>query len=507
MANIFEFKVTNKVKDTLDLGFGNFSAGETFRLNDVQVKRLPVRNALELGYIEFVYENSDPISSAMMEYWDGTISYRKNMIPASSVEFVPPLASGGLVNAVGADLSAGFTFGRKVVISGFSARFTTAPLAAGTNVPRILATAGDPAPLTPLLLTAYDDTAGTYTAATNGSIATAAPIVWAANDMLIVGYSEKFASVVCNMTTPCNAAGRTVTPYYWDGTEWVAFVEATDYTQDAVAGTAITFSRVGDNDNSRVVWWETPDAWVAGGPTGSGANSSTYCVALKFNGVLTALAGASVYPVLDTPIADINLGSEGLAAPEAVVLKLGATYTDETGVDVAWALNAFTTTDYIWVGFSEPQQGFAVDVTGVNANAVTKVVTYWNGNEWVSCPTITDGTEAGGATFAKDGNITMAILPIDWTAAAATDTNVLGTSAPSTVTTDELYWLRYTTSGAMDANATAVILYGIPGVNVWHNIEPKYMTFVDADQEVHLFVIDENTTIAGLNINAMVADI
>ncbi len=501
MANIFKFQATNKVKDTVGLGFANVSAGDIFYLTDIQLKKNPIRNALALGYIEPFGEDSSGISSDMMDYWNSTVSYNKNMMPAYSIQVVPPIAAGSLVNVASADLAAGYIVNRKSVITGVNTKFSTASDA--INAPRLLVTSGDSSLVTPTLLTTYDDTAGTYTAATNGAIAAVVPIAWAADDMLIVGYTEKFSSVVCNMTTPSNQA-NVATPYYWDGTQWVEFSTSTDYTIETAGR---TLSRVGDNDNSRMVWWEMPDAWVVGGPSGSLATSTDYCVAIKFSGALTNLAGCSVYPTLDKPIADVNLGTSGLAAPDAVVQKLGAVYSDKTDIEVAWAMNGFTTTDYIWVGFSAPQTGFSVDVTGVNANVETAEVTYWNGQEWADCPTITDGTEAGGATWAQDGSITMANLPIDWVPAAASDTDILGTNAPATISTDELYWLRYTTTGALDANGTGIIIYGVPGLNIWHKINPAYTTYVNEDDFLHVFVIDENATIAGLEINFMAADI
>ena len=508
MANIFKFQATNKVNGTLGLGFSNPAPGDTFYLTDSQLRSTMIRNYIELGYIEPLAEDSSAISEAMMEYWDGTVKYVKNTMPASCIEIVPPITANTLVNAIGADLSAGFKLDRKVAFTGVKARFSVAPLTAATHSPRLLITAGDCTPVTPSLLTTYDNSLGVYTAATNGGIAHNAPITWAADDLLIIGYTEKFASAMFNMTTH-STGSTTAIPYYWNGTEWVMFPTYNDFTGDSVAGTStLTLSRVGDTDNSRMVWWEKPDSWLAGGPAGSGVSSSTYCVAIKFSGVLTNLAGASVYPVLDTPIASMDLGTQSSDfAPAAVIKKLGTTYTDETNVTVAWAMNGFTTTDYIWVGFNTPQTGFAVNVTGVNANAQTAVLTYWNGISWVACPTVTDGTESFGATWAQDGTITIANIPKDWVPLAATNTNVTGTSTPATVTTDELYWLRYTVTGVLDANGTGVIVSGVPGLNIWHEFEPKHLTFVDEGEQIHTFVLDENATIAALNIEAMVADI
>jgi len=51
------------------------------------------------------------------------------------------------------------------------------------------------------------------------------------------------------------------------------------------------------------------------------------------------------------------------------------------------------------------------------------------------------------------------------------------------------------------------VLYGLPGLNIYHNYAPKALSFVDDDEELHVWVIDENATINALSINALTADI
>jgi len=503
MANIYKFQVTNKVQNTLGLGFANVAAGDTFYLVDTQLQNALVRNAIQQGYVEPVGEDDSVVTGIMMDYFDAKLKFSKNVFPSSAVTVVPPIASAGIINVVAADLSDGYLFGRKIAITGIEARFSTASSAAAA--PRLLVTAGNQTPVTPTLLTAFDYNVGSYTAATNGSIANNAPITWAASDQLIIGYTSKFASVVFAKTT-ANSASTLAVPYYWDGSAWVVFPSYTDYTKEV---TGKTFSRVGNVDKTRIVWWETPDDWVAGGPTGSLALPTDYCIALQFNGVLTALAAASLYPVLDRPIADVNLGYDTWA-PDSVVQKLGVTYTDQTGIAVAWSTSGMTTTDYIWVGFDKKASGFYVNIDGDQLAARTMVLTYWNGKVWSSVTaTATDGTADAGATLGQDGTISLVTVPVDWTPAAATDTTggFPGASTPTTVTTDELYWLRYSVSGALDANGTCVILRGAPSVNTWTHFEPEQMTFVDANEELHMNVTDENSAIAATTINVMVGDL
>jgi len=502
MANIFKFRVTTKVQNTLGLGIGNYSANDTIYVNEKQLKTASFRNAIKNGYIEPAGEDDSKVSSVMMDYYNGSQGFGKNYLPVSTVELVQQIAAGSIVNVQGTDLCGGMSLGKRVAIDKIMAKFTTASSTAG--MPRLLVVAGDSSPVTPTLLTAYDYTAGTYTAATNGSIAAAAPITWAANDMLLVAYTEKFASVVCDMTTPSNQA-TTATPYYWDGSTWVVFPAYHDYT---VETTGRTLSRASALDKTRMVWWEKPDDWVAGGPSGSGAPITDYCVGIKFSGALTALAGGSVYPVLDTPIADVSLGTSEWI-PQAVVLNLNGTYSDITA-SAANTLNSFgTSTSYIWLGFNQKVSSFYVDVTNTNTNASTAVVTYWNGTSFASCPTITDGSINATATFGKDGAISMAAIPEDWSKATAATVVESANNVPTTISTDQLFWLRFATSAAFDASVTAnfAVNTGQPVVNKWYEFDTAENTFVDVNDTIKVIIAEPENNIANLTIQAVLTDI
>ena len=500
MANIHKYTVTNKVQNTIGLGIGNFSAGDTVLLNEKQLNTAIVRNAITKGYLEPEGEDASQVSSVMMDYYNAVQGFNKNYFPLCAVELVQPIAAASIVNVQATDLCGGLILKKRVAVDKIIAKFGTASSTA--EMPRLLAVAGDSSPVTPTLLTAYDYTAETYTAATNASIAAAAPITWAANDMLIVAYTEKFASVVCNMTTASNQA-TTATPYYWDGTQWVVFPTYHDYTVETAGR---TLSRASSLDKTRMVWWEKPDDWVAGGPVGSLAVPTDYCVGILFSGALTALAGGSVYPVLDTPIADIRLGTSEWI-PKAIVMKLGTAYTDITTSNPA-TLNSFTTTDYLWFGFNQKVSSVYVNVTNTNSNASTAVVTYWNGSTFTACPTITDGTESGGASFAQDGTLAMANIPENWKLATATEV-VDVNGVPSTITTDQLYWLRFTTSAAFDASVTAAFLVntGQPVVNRWYEYETSEQAFIDTDDVIKVIITEPENNIAGLTIQAILADI
>ncbi len=498
MANIFKFTVTNKVKDTVGLGIGNYAAGDTIYLNEKQLNIASIRNALKYGYLEPAGEDDSQVSENMMDYYNGSQLFNKNYLPVSTIELVNPIGTGGIINVQATDLCGDLSINKRVSVDKLLTRFSAA--SATATAPRLLTVAGDSSLVTPTLLTAYDDTAGTYTAATNVAIAAAVPIAWAADDMLIVGYTEKFSSIVCDMITPSNQA-NVATPYYWDGTQWVEFSTNTDYTIETAGR---TLSRAAAGDKTRMVWWEMPDAWVTGGPSGSLATSTDYCVAIKFSGALTNLAGCSVYPTLDKPIADIKLGYDEWA-PEAVILKLGAVYSDET--DAIATIDAFNTTDYIWLGFAKPVSGFYVDVTNTNANASVLAVEYWNGLSFQNTPAVTDGTDNLGATLAKDGMVSLASVPTDWQKAVASNTDITGTNTPATISTEELYWLRVSVSVQLDAAVSALIDRGYPPLNYWVEYETIEQSYVDANDTIKVIVTEPENTIGGLTIQAVITDI
>lgn len=502
MANIFKFRVTTKVKDTLGLGIGSYEAGSTIYLNEKQLNTAAIRNAIQQGYVEPMGEDDSQITDIMLDYYNAVQGFNKNFIPVSTIELVSPKAAAGLVDTQATDLAGDVVLGRRVAIDKIMARWSIASVASA--MPRLLVTSGISGIVTPTLLTSYTYLTGAYLAATNGSIAAAAaPITWAASDMLIIGYSEKFASVVTDRSA-ANTVATTATAYYWNGTTWVAFNTTTDHT---IETTGKTLSRTHAADKSRIIWWEMPDAWIPGGPAGSGALHTDYCVAIKFSAALTTLAGCSVYPVLDRPIADINLGY-GEFAPTAVVLKLAAAYTNIIAVSPA-AFDNFTTTDYIWVGFTQPVSGFYVTVSTVNTNHVDHAVTYWNGQSWISIAA-TDGTDNTG-TFGKSGAITLSTIPQDWVPAVATNIAIgsggSGTSTPATVSTASLYWIRYTVSAAMDNDVDATINRGVPGLNHWYSYETVEMSYVDANDPIKVIVVEPENIIATLTLNAVMEDL
>jgi hypothetical protein len=519
MANFYKLKVVWQGDGHYNVGGNLYSTGDEFVLPAEQFNRLVKFDDIAKGYVEIIGESDahdGDFSTIMLNYLQGKPgTAAKNYIPVADIGLVSTTTAGAdFAGTQAADLSGARNIGRKVAVQQVDFRTPTAAAASSTYAPRVLVSAGNEEKVTPTKLLAYDYSAGTYTAATNGSIAAAAPITWAASDKLIIGYSEKFASVNVYCGTAATA-GLITAVEYWDGSAWTDFTSFDDFTKD---GYSVTNSFDRTDVNPRVVWYEKPSDWKPGGPSGAGVNSSTYVVALTVNGALTALASCAVYPMLDTPIASACLGRCD-ADLDAVVGSVGGVltdYTDEasetTAGDVILDLN---TTDYLFVGSVKPINGIYFDMDVANTHGTDTVsIAYWSGKAWSGEATVaadawggtvTDGTRSV-TLFDQDGSITWTQIPGNWMADAAENVTGLSTSTPATVTTDALYWIRMKASAAVDATTAAGRMWANTPTRAWKTVVPPALTLVDADDRLHVQVIDEEST-ATVEAKMVVADV
>jgi hypothetical protein len=318
----------------------------------------------------------------------------------------------------------------------------------------------------------------------------------------MVGYTEKFSSIMWQMTAHSTGTAEVDALLYWNGTGWSEFAEYVDLTQELLAGP--TLARACDEDNTRMAWGFKPTDWVKGGPTGSAFDPDSYYMAVRLTaGGLATLAGAIPRPVLDTPLSWISLGLRA-NSPEAVVTVIDGTTVDEAATAVVLT-GMDAVDDYLYVGFPQRFRGLDVDMSAsVNAAAATLSATYWNGRTWATVA-ITDGTANGGATLAKDGAVTIANLPFDWVAAAASTD--LGFTPPTTLSTDELFWLRFGINANITAATEITALYILPPVETWWEFNAYPDSFVEAGEPFKLFVNDENAAAAGVEVKAVVMDV
>jgi hypothetical protein len=406
------------------------------------------------------------------------------------------------VGVQSADCAGSFIATRRMYVNKVGVKYGV--ITSGEYAPWFLVTSGDTTLVTPSVLKAYNYDVGTYTTCTNGSIAAATPITWAASDKLIIGYSEKFSSVQFDMSAGSNQTA-TATAYYWTTAGWKQFLDVNDIATlvDYTAETSgQTLSRAAAGDKARMVWWTQPTDWVPGGPEGSGAGYTDYCVGIQFSGVLTTLAGCSVYPVIDRPLANIKLGTSIFGTEHYYTYK-GTTWTNTIDLD-GWG----AVTDAIYISVDHKFDGLYVDMTGgsVNAAATTLAFAYWNGVNWVSM-TCADGTAAvPGTPFAQDGWITITSPknPSDWVkvTASAVNSNLYGAGTQ--------YWFRITATalGPLSAGtAIDALEANQPATNNWLWYDIKDEGFVDAGDPIKITVMLDEANIDVVDFAVIATDL
>lgn len=124
-----------------------------------------------------------------------------------------------------------------------------------------------------------------------------------------------------------------------------------------------------------------------------------------------------------------------------------STATDVTLSSLGTAAQA----DYVFVGAHLPFRGVTIDVDAANGTASVLTVKYWTGSAWTDI-SATDGTAAGGASLAQDGNVTWT-MPTDWAKATL---RAINSPSPGNViyANTPLYWTRWQFSGGLDSSTT-----------------------------------------------------
>ena len=528
MANFNKFKVTWEGSGSIFVGGQLRSSGDEFTLTSDQVDRYIKTSDFEDGFIIPLDENSSAYSDDIQRQLDGkSKAFSKNNFAAPDVlNLVTTTTAGagaGGVGYVGNEISGGVDLGRRGAVAKILSRTPARAVFAATYEPRLLVSAGEETRVAPTIVKKYVALTGAYSDLTNGSIVAAN--LAAANDMLVVGYTEKFASVAFQVGTANNAAQLFDNVYYWNGSAWTAFDSVSDFTTVTYDGTS-SLGKTGSV--SRVAWFTEPTDWVLGGPTGSGCGELNYCVALRIDGAFANLASCGVYPVMDTPIADIMLGTN-IGTFDAVVTSMGAgpvVYTDETSHaasattdDVGAQLGiqgAGATHGTMILGYSTPFQAFAVTIGSGGPNIVDEkmVINYWNGVAWsadaknaaaVWAGVVTDDTYASG-TLINSGIVSITALPSDWRPAVMTDLTGFTATGLTTVTTDTLYWIRLSTANQLTAGTNISQITVAAPSKTWLETAPVGSSFIEAGEQLRVSVMDSETT-ATVEMKAVLMDV
>jgi hypothetical protein len=504
MANLHKFVVTDKVAGLISVDGGTYSAGEIIYMPEHQVDYFLKSSYLINGLLEYAGEvepGDTSMTAEFMTLYDAKLAAKKNILPTSMIKLSTSLVKNvNPLGVAGADVAGGFVAGRRMYVNKVGVKYGV--VTSGERAPWFLATAGDVTLVTPTVLRAYDYTAGTYTACTNGSISFTSPITWAVNDMLVIGYSEKFSSAQFDMTDQSHIS-TTATAYYWTVDGWKEFLDlngfdtTVDYTE---VSEGITLSSPITNAKTRIVWWTQPTDWLSGGPNFSEASPTDYCIGIKFSGGLANLTGCSVYPVLDRPLVGMKLGTDNFGVEHTFTYK-GAVWSYGFDID-GWGVAG----DALYISIDHKFDGIYVEMDNLNGVSTTLAYAYWNGVNWVTM-TCSDGTDTGGNTpFAQDGWITITTPknPSDWVKVTGSTINTNMAAAGTQ------YWFRITrTAGGTTTGGTSItnLEANQPATNNWLWYDVNDEGLVDDGDPIKITVMLKEANIDVVDFAAIASDI
>ena len=223
-----------------------------------------------------------------------------------------------------------------------------------------------------------------------------ATLTAAASGTFLVGSKRPLQGVKLYVKTG-NDTASTLTGKEWTGAAWTS-LDLADNTKSAAP--AKTLYQTGT-----VTW-----TYSGNGKPRYINGLSLYWYQFTFDAGSTTL----YYVTTDAPVQSIRNIWDGIEVGTAKCLIYDASstayndYTDDVGDGANWTYaNASSTTssDAIYLGFLEPQQGLSFKMmTGhVNTNASVMTVKYWTGSAWAAVGAMSDGTDTGGKTLSKGG--------------------------------------------------------------------------------------------------------
>lgn len=162
--------------------------------------------------------------------------------------------------------------------------------------------------------------------------------------------------------------------------------------------------------------------------------------------------------------------------------------TEVTGTGTAnVAIDTLANGDAFYAGFSDIFAGVRIDLDGANVNAAASVLAahYWDGSAWVAL-TVTDGTDAAGATLAQDGAVTW-LMPSDW-----------ATKTITTLHASAKYYVRFTVSVALTAGTAIDNADIIRATNHGYAFTPDQNATLALGAELRLHCTEADANAAGL---------
>jgi hypothetical protein len=530
--NYLKYRCIFRGPGKLAVGGNAYSYGDEFVLPADQAQKLASQKYLENGTLEFlgeVDENTLSLSSNFVGYMEGIQgTAKRNYLPMSSFDidisdnvwdngentlafgnYYPrkKMALGKILTKVGAFPSphnSGFLY----IHNRCSLIVTKSSEGFGCDATQITSDA-------------YMDNNGTLGSLGLPESGTVIDSLVYAQDTLYVGYSSKFANVYVYMTSTNVDEAEISSIKYWNGSSWTAFNSVYDGTSR---------SGVSLGGNGFIAWFEKPENWNKYDAVASAhslVNSETaltnnvYWVAITFTSGVDSydldadVEISSIYVPNEDVIAEVSLSSfygGGNEQPDKFtsVVKSDAGVLSEVSTTAAPILLNWTMddTDAIYVGFDEKFGGIGA-IIGATKNAASRTLTasYWDGASWVSL-SATDGTSSGGKTLAQDGTITWN-NQLMWQKAAASST-LLGDTPPTTTSTDELFWVKITVSGALTSNFDLHQLYILRSTIVPIEVIIGANTALQPEDYINVYIGEDQvygTALSGVSLKFIGADI
>lgn len=186
-------------------------------------------------------------------------------------------------------------------------------------------------------------------------------------------------------------------------------------------------------------------------------NGTKHIIVMPRNFATAVVAKIALCPYLYV-VKTVTDGASGTDYSDAA--QDGSASTDVVLSSLSTALSL----DYLFVGSWVPFAGVQCDIDGPNSNVSALTVNYWQSDglgsgTWADI-TATDGTDAGGVTFAQDGAVTWTV-PTDWLPSSLREAHAGSGSMPA-ANAAGIFWTRWEVSAAMDAATTINSMAAVP---------------------------------------------
>ena len=246
-----------------------------------------------------------------------------------------------------------------------------------------------------------------------------------------------------------NTSTSTMSVSYWDGDSWESVSSLSDGTSAggkslAQTGT-VTFTSTKDSAkvksvNGVVLYW--------------------YKVSIS-----TVSASASVYhATVSAPMQQIRDIWDGemrkafsfqvhtTSTYQEWVMNIYENEYDSSDTSTFVELDSLASTSYLLCGFNERMQGIRFNLFGdhVNSTNCTMSVEYWDGSDWQSVSSLSDGTYTNSDSFGKSGFVTWSPPDAQYEVQKSVDSEM------------PLYYYKVSFSATLDGDVQLYFVGGIP---------------------------------------------